>query len=266
MGIFRDIGVVDFYFFSGTGNTLSVVRRMAEVFESNGIDVRLHRMEKADPKLIELRHIVGLAFPVAVQGTFPFVWDFFRAMPMADGTPVFMVDTLSEFSGGIVGPLRKLLERKGYRPIGACEIKMPPNIPIVEGDPQKEDEQIQEGLRKAEQYALDLLEERSKWGRIPVLSDALALISQSERSWRLMRKLLTWKVIEEKCVKCRLCVHLCPVSNISWDEYPKYGENCYLCMRCYAFCPTDAITSSSRLFSGRKYKTIRASDILRIKD
>ena len=43
-----------------------------------------------------------------------------------------MVDTLGGFSGGIVGPLRRLLTRKGYAPLGAREIRMPMNFGAVD--------------------------------------------------------------------------------------------------------------------------------------
>ncbi len=259
-------GLINIYFFTGTGNTLSVVLRMADVLRSRGMEVKLHRMESVAPELVDTQHVVGLAFPVAVQGTYPFIWEFVKKMPEADGTPVFMVDTMSEYSGGIVGPMRKILERKGYMPIGAREIRMPPNIPLGSFDREKIKKRLEEGLKKAEKYAIDLMEGRTKWGRIPLLSDAMALISRSETSWKIMRKLLSWKVDMDKCVKCRLCVHLCPVSNIKWDgNKPVYGDSCYLCMRCYAFCPVDAIYSTSVIFSGQKYKAVRASDILKIK-
>lgn len=104
---------IDFYYFSGTGNTLLVVRKMKEVFEEQGIAVSLFRMEATDPTAISTENMIGLGFPVAEQATYPFVWDFIRALPAASGTPVFMVDTLLLYSGGIVGPMRKIVSQKG---------------------------------------------------------------------------------------------------------------------------------------------------------
>ncbi len=239
---------------------------MADVFEQNGIKVRLHRIEKTDPASISSGGIIGLGFPVAAQGTFKFLWDFFENMPRSNGTPVFMVDTLSDFSGGIVGPLRKILQKKGYLPIGAKEIRMPSDIPVTELDRDKTEKKFQKGLEEAEKYALELINGQSKWGRIPVLSDVMAAASRSEKTWQLMRKVIWWRVNPQKCVKCRLCVHLCPVSNIKWNNFPEYGDSCYLCMRCFAFCPTDAIEPVSKWYPLKKYRAIKASDILKIRD
>jgi hypothetical protein len=56
------------------------------------------------------------------------LWDFIENHPMAQRTEIFMLDTLGGFSGGIVGPIRRKVKNRGYKPIGACEIVMPSNI------------------------------------------------------------------------------------------------------------------------------------------
>ena len=98
-----NLDTLDFYYFSGTGNTLLVVKKMQEVFEQHGSTVQLYRIEATNPNTINVQHAIGLGFPVAEQGTYPFVWDFIRSLPPSNGTPIFMVDTLMAFSGGIVG-------------------------------------------------------------------------------------------------------------------------------------------------------------------
>jgi flavodoxin len=118
---------IDFYYYSGTGNTLLIAREMKRVFERNNLQITLKKTEETDPASIRTDRTIGLAFPVAFQSTFPFLWDFFRALPEANGTEIFMLDTLMSFSGAIVGPLKKVLERKGYSCIGAKEIVMPSN-------------------------------------------------------------------------------------------------------------------------------------------
>jgi len=119
---------VDIYYFSGTGNTLLVVQKAVEVFREQGVVTRLFKMEKTDPARVDIRHTIGLAFPAAVQSTYPLVWEFIDQLPPGRSVGVFMIDTMAGFSGGIVGPLRKVLRRKGYRPLGAEEIRMPNNF------------------------------------------------------------------------------------------------------------------------------------------
>ena len=72
---------VDIYYFSGTGNTFLAVKELARRLEERHKHVRLFSIEESDPSQIELTHTIGLAFPVAVFSTYPFVWNFIDNLP-----------------------------------------------------------------------------------------------------------------------------------------------------------------------------------------
>ncbi len=254
---------IDFYYFSGTGNTLLVVKKMRDTFEEKGVDVNLHKIEESDPKEVNLEHVIGLAFPVAVLSTYPFVWDFIKSMPHANGTRIFMVDTLGGFSGGIVGPLREIVIKKGYFPIGAMEIQMPPNIFYIQ-DEDTNQNKIQKGLLKAKKYAWDLINGKAKWDRHPIFSDAVYLFSMGALKLTeidLHQKYFLFKADEEKCDKCRICVGLCPTQNIKMEpeEFPVHGLNCQYCMRCVSFCPKQAIPCKFN-YNGKVYRAVDVLD------
>ncbi len=245
---------IDIYCFSGTGNTLLAAREMAEVFRQRGLEVRLLALEKSDPAAVDLSRTLGLAFPVAAQSTYPLVWDFIDRLPPGRGAGVFMVDTLHSFSGGIVGPLRKILTRKGYRPLGAKEIRMPNNFFPGRIDPGKNERKKAAGLQQARRFADDLLEGAASWGRVPVLSGLVCRLSRSRLTTRyLSRRGRKFRVDTSVCVRCGLCARLCPVGNITAGDPPVFAGRCQLCMRCVSFCPTGAIT-----VPGKKYEVYRA--------
>ncbi|MBU0683703.1 MAG: EFR1 family ferrodoxin [Candidatus Omnitrophica bacterium] len=251
---------IKFYYFSGTGNTLLVVNKMKETFEAKGVVVELHRIEKAGSIEIDPDCVLGLAFPVACQGTYPFVWDFIEALPETHGVSVFMVDTLGAFSGGVVGPARKILKDKGYNPLGAREISMPDNFFLSKNDPTRNETKKALGLKKAEKYAMDILTGKSSWKRIPVISDLVSRISLGKTTWKVLRKLFKLKIDTTKCIKCGLCAKLCPVQNIEMKEYPQFQDKCVICMRCISFCPKHAI------FKGKDnhvfYSAVAAEDLI----
>ena len=228
---------VDLYFFSGTGNTYLVAKRMAEVL-GDKCDVRLLRMETSAPGEGDSSRAIGLAFPVACQSTYPLVWKFACALPEAKGTEAFMVDTMMSFSGGIVGPLRRVMERKGYAPIGAKEITMPLNFGRGRINHQADERKVKKGLATAEAYAISLLEGEAHWGKIPFLPDAMRLLASNPFMWQVAR----WcgrrlAINEDKCINCGLCASLCPMDNIVLDGYPRFGDRCQMCLRCIAICP-----------------------------
>lgn len=254
------INNIDFYYFSGTGNTLLVVKKMQETFEENEIKVNLHKIEESNPAEVNLDHTIGIAFPVAFFSTYPFVWDFINALPQVNSTDIFMVDTLGGFSGGIVGTLREILKKKGYNPIGAKEIQMPTNIFFIQ-DNKTNENKVERGVQEARKYALDIINSESEWGRTPVFSEGMhafsgILLRLTESN--LHQKWFNFDVKEEECRKCGICVKLCPLQNIMMEEgeYPEHGLNCQYCLRCTSFCPRHAIPCKFN-YKGKTYHAFK---------
>ena len=205
---------INFYYFSGTGNTALVVKEMSDFFIKQGYDVQIEKIEKSNPELVSFNHTLGFAFPVAMQSTYAFIWDFFENLPQTtEQTEVFMVDTLAAFSGGIVGPLKRLLSKKGYKPIGAKEIIMPSNYRYSKKESEKKDEKIAKGLKEAKKFAFGLIFNTVNW-RSGLYPNPLEKISRLEKPMNFMRKIADFSVDESICVKCGLCASLCPIENI----------------------------------------------------
>jgi len=252
---------IDFYCFTGTGNTLLVARMMAETFSDRGIQVDFRRIESSDPAEVNAGHTLGLAFPVACQSTYLLVWDFIRALPECDGTEVFMVDTMQSFSGAIVGPLKKVLKKKGYITIGAKEIVMPGNWFPKSIDGEKNAKKVADGLDKATVFARRIVDGSSRWRRVPVLSDGFYWICSRPRTWKMMAEAgEKFTVDEEKCNGCGICEKLCPVGNVTAGEPPSIGSSCQQCMRCISFCPTEAIFVPDKEYA--LYSAVKVKDIL----
>jgi ferredoxin len=257
-------GPIDFYYFSGTGNTLLVVEEMKKTFENNGVDVKLYPIEKSDSNKINLNNTLGLAFPVAGLSTYPFIWKFIESIPETSDTQIFMVDTLAGYSGGIIGPLHKRLVKKGYTLIGAREIIMPPNIFYIQkGKSCKK--KVHKGLKKAEKYAEELLKGKARWGRVPLLSDILYDFGMTLMSlWELksQQKWFGFKAKRPKCNQCGICAEICPLNNIEMREYPFYKCKCQFCMRCVSFCPQKAIPCKIN-YKGKTHTSVKLKEFIK---
>jgi len=253
---------IDFYYYSGTGNTLLVTQEMVQVFEENAIPVTMHRIEETNPASIRTDTTIGLAFPVAFQSTFPFLWDFFRALPDSDGTEIFMVDTMMSFSGAIVGPLKRTLERKGYRCIGAREIIMPSNWFPKKIDKVKNEVKTEKGMEKARTYALALINGRSVWRRTPILSDLFLRLCCNDYMMKNVNIAPGRRIAvdRDKCTACGFCSRLCPVGNITMNGRPEWSDLCQTCMRCLCFCPVGAVHITDKDFT--PYRAVKAKDLI----
>lgn len=257
------------YIFSGTGNSLLIAREIARVFNENGIETELHPLDSKTKAQPNHNSLLGLVFPVAMQGTYQFIWRFVENLPEGNGRPVFMADTLGIFSGGIVGPMKKILKRKGYRCVGAKEFRMPHNLLKQHPSEIKSEQKRKKSLLKAKKYAVNILKGQTRWKRIPLVSDINSVISRGKGWWKLYRALFKIKVDADACIACDLCVRLCPVDNFKLTEiqttkgtrkFSQPADKCELCMRCVTFCPKGAITlAGKRAF----YKAVSSGDLLR---
>lgn len=255
---------VDIYCFSGTGNTLLAVRALAGELTTAGRSVRILPLERSDPSTVDTRRALGLATAVACQSTYPFVWDFVEALPKATGTEVFFLDTMAMYSGGILGPMRRILEAKGYRPTGAREIVMPSNFLLRKMDPQANRDKTHAALEQARQYARDLLQGSARWRNNTPWQKLLCWFSRTSLPWTLIRKHAHPRVNPGVCTRCGLCAKLCPVENILVEnnEPPRFADRCVGCMRCFSFCPVGAIGVGKKEYHPYRAEGITAVDLL----
>lgn len=233
---------VKFYYFTGSGNTKRVMEAVAGVFEKKGYACDQEAMEDVMGIYFDGADYVGLFFPVAMQSTYANVWDFIESMPRAHGKKIFMVDTMQAFSGGIVGPVKKILEDKGYNCIGAKEVKMASSMSTSPIDALKFTQKNDLAVEEAKAFAEDLLKGKTKWNRVPVLSDGMRNISKIKPIWRMISKMKT--IDHDVCVHCGICEKRCPVGALSTvDGKVTIDHNkCVSCMRCLHVCPQDAFS------------------------
>jgi len=232
------------YWFSGTGNSLVIAIEMQKHLRASGCDVQLFPMETANPAAIDTAANIGLVVAVAAQGTYPLVWDFINALPVVKGTPCFLVDTLAVYSGGILGPVKNIIRRKGFSPLAAAEIIMPNNFQRRKNNLQEDMKKIENGKQKARDFCDKLVKGQGHWWDMPGYSWLMSLFYRSMRSVSVIRKWFPFNIDPEKCTHCGICTKLCPVGNLtmqSKQQIPKQGSACFLCHRCFAYCPAHAI-------------------------
>ena len=231
--------IINFYF-SGTGNTERLVKHFSDYLNSRGYESSVFKMEKDRVPREEGDFTLGLMFPVAVQSTFPLVWDFIENLPDGGGRDVFMFDTMEAWSGGIVGPLRKKLARKGYNCMGAREFTMSSSLNTNSDKVAAGKIKNARAMTNVIEYADDLIRGRARWRRIPLLSDMMRSFSRSRGLWQSMSRALT---VGDGCIQCRKCLRDCPAGAIGLKDglIAIDSSRCNSCMRCAAGCPVRCI-------------------------
>jgi ferredoxin len=250
------------YYFSGTGNTLLIVKKMEEVFRKLNIKISIVNILHAEAEQVSLDKTIGIAFPVACLSTYPLVWDFLNNLPDGQGTEVFMVDTMAGFSGLVGGQVRRLLLNKNYSPLGAKEIIMPTNLNYKEINEEKNSIVIEKGTEQAKYFVHDLVYGISKWKALPVLPKLMNKLNMEDKAWSHLAKKIRFSIDNIKCIRCGLCFKACPVDNIEMEEYPEYLDKCQFCLRCISFCPTEAIGIRNKE-NFYPYRAVEAEEILK---
>jgi len=252
---------IDIYWFSGTGNTLLIAQTLENILTSSGFKVNMKALEKSDASKVDIYRTLGLAFPVAEQGTFPLVWDFINKIPSPvelgiRDAEAFMVDTMMAYSGGVKGPIKKILRKKGFQTLGAKEIVMPNNLMKKKKQPEKDRLKIEKGKMAAEQFGRDLISGKAVWRDIPIYSDLMGSFSKMDFNWNLLRNKFPLKVDDEKCTRCRLCEKNCPTGSWNFDEEQNRmiwaKEDCIYCLRCFSYCPIQAISYGKKKYIQNK--------------
>jgi len=251
----RGMKNIKLIYFSGTGNTYLVMRMMQARFEIKGFKVVVEKMSDQYNSLSSSLdyELIGIVFPVAVQSTFPNVWAFMNQMPNGNGQKIFMADTMESYSGGVVGPMKQLLQSKGYKCVGAMEYKMPTSMQMSQKKVDQgiiKSEMVQE---KVEAYVDALIAGKTKWRRVPIFSDWMRAISKGKKIWKQMASKLS--ISADKCIECQLCVSHCPVQALSSVPELKIAidtTKCISCMRCVNYCPKNAFTLNGKTLYQKK--------------
>ena len=155
---------VTMYWFSPTGNTYQIASAMRDGFIEKGYPATLVKITTDGAPAVLPEGLIGLVFPVAIQSTFPIIWDFVNTLPNGQGRSIFMADTMEAFSGGVVGPMKKLLTQKGYHCMGAMEFKMASSM---QTDIKKQEEgriKSETSIAACKAYVDALIDGTAKWG------------------------------------------------------------------------------------------------------
>lgn len=248
------------FYFSGTGNTWWVGKRLEGALQAKGIKAEAISIEQITypeaGESIRLADMLGLGYPIYGSDAPLSMLAFIEALPQrSPPIPTLIYVTQLAWSGNGASFLRGQLRKKGYDVRWAVEFKMPNNISLDLGNiintffnAFKAD--LPAVVKKVERLAERVVLGK-QWiqGGIPIINMGWTqrIPFRHMISWMQKR---TWSVDAEKCSSCKRCQQLCPVGNITLVEgMPHWSERCIFCMRCFNYCPEQAILAYKKPFN-----------------
>lgn len=254
----------DIYWFSGTGNSLAIAIEIKNNLTKLGYKANLFPLDRTNPLDVDKHSFIGFVVPVAGQSTYPFIWEFVENLPETNSTPLFFIDTMGSYSGGILGPVKSIVKRKGYTPVAAKEILMPNNFQKRKSYPEREKKIIEKGKASASEFCKRLINGKGHWFDIPGYSRFLSIFYRYRSFVGFWKKVFPFFIDQDKCNGCGICIKLCPEKSLIMNEkknIPLRNEKCSLCNRCFAFCPSNAIQIGNR--KAVHYRALSLKELLR---
>ncbi|NLO63379.1 MAG: 4Fe-4S binding protein [Clostridiaceae bacterium] len=279
------------YYFSGTGNSLAVAKKIAAATGGTMISIAsVAEQESIRPRADR----IGIVFPcylAQLNGIPPVVQEFVKKLRGAEDKYIFAVCTCGGYESVDALPtlkrLRRLLSRQGAELAAEFSIRLPMNnLKYFFFQTHDHDKMFRRSEVKAADISRRVTAGRREKCRLPktlfnyfmmpmylllrnfyvmdLRQKAKELIDSGKRYDELIP--LTDRSIfaNGKCNGCSMCVKVCPVHNIVLEKgRPVFHNRCEMCMACVEFCPQKAIHHWN-IEPGVKYRhpEVTVSDML----
>lgn len=237
-------------YYSSTGNTELLCKYIASKISNANFD--LYNVVKERPKNLEEYDIVGFLSPTNYFNIPKLLRAYIDNINYGNNKPAFILNTYGMMLGKTLHKFAKKLTNKGYHIIAAHKFNTPENYPpfIAKGlkneqAPSKEEiKKLDDFISKLESLIEDINNE-DKVKKALIKTGFLNSIIPAPSRRSIKKKAGQFKVIREKCSRCKSCIRLCPYDSIEYKNKPIFNANtCEYCFICFNHCPEKAIYTS----------------------
>lgn len=228
------------YFYTGTGNSLWVARKLAEKIENSELfPITLTGSGRIDTDSKK----IGLIFPVHIWGIPSPIIDFLNRLETDASKYYFAIAVNAGQVAATLIQLKDLLQKKNYKLSSGFSICLPSNyIPWGGAEPQeKQQDRFANALDKINRIALSVRTSEEKepekgpaWQNIffsAIYRASYSRVPGMDKSF----------FADEKCTNCGICEKICPAHNIMVNGKPAWQHRCEQCFACIQWCPEEAI-------------------------
>ncbi|GHT99293.1 4Fe-4S ferredoxin [Spirochaetia bacterium] len=239
------------FFFSGTGNSFDITKRIAE--KLGNTDIFNIANIKVMPVLDNYKKI-GLIFPVYGFTMPNIVARFISQLKINENVYNFSVVTMGAFALGAMYRTMEAYNKINIKLNYITNVYMPENYILFSNVPSDKliKTHLDNSVKRVTEIVLDIQQCKEKPAKKSIFYNFVKKTSLEESGkWAFTAKSF---VINNDCVKCKKCINICPVNNISYtNENIVFGEHCECCLACIHSCPKQAINYGDKTIGKKRY-------------
>jgi len=250
------------YYFTGTGNSLAIARKIAEDTNAELIGIP-HALKNPHP--IPKDASVGIIYPLYAGGLPNIVVRFLKSVSLADAGYLFFIATEGGKMGAPTSQISRLSKAAGHTPDASWWIQMPDNYIPLSAPPQTPEQQkMYDAAKRKAAVISEAVKNREKHiegmgfaGKLMGLAYGpfIKHLAESDKKF----------TISANCSECGICSEVCPADNIIIGKHGNHTwhHQCEGCLACLHFCPEEAINTGTKTELRPRYRhpTVSVSDM-----
>lgn len=229
-------------YFSGTGNSEYVAKRIAKEIQDETINL-FDKIKGHDASALKSERAWIVVVPTYAWRIPRIVENWLENAPLQGNKKIYFVMTCAGSIGNAGKYLDKLCDKIHMKYCGCTKVIMPNNYVALSPVPsENERDQIIEQAEKDIQAAVHTIRHQE-----PFLETAVSFKDKTNSSilYAIYYPLFVHAkkfYASDTCISCGQCVNRCPLNNIQMKNgKPIWGKNCTHCMACISYCPKQAI-------------------------
>ncbi|TFG02304.1 MAG: 4Fe-4S ferredoxin [Promethearchaeota archaeon] len=243
------------YYFTGTGNSLSIAKGIAAELEDCEL-IFMANLRKQD-EITATSEKVGFIFPMFFFGLPQIVHEFMEKINLDKVQYIFAgVNRHGTMDGVAFLQINNILSVKRKELNAGWFIQLPNSyIYGHEPDPEEEINQMLTQLKNQVKNIAKYIKE-GKNSPPPPPKKRTSSIERTNNNFREgVFKMDDLFYSDESCTSCGICESICPVNNIVLvDGKPQWQQNCQQCFACLNYCPEESIQYGDKTQGRGRYQ------------
>ena len=242
-------------YFSGTGNSRYIAKRIASVTDDELISIN-DRIRNNDTGRVETDTRLVFVVPTYAWRIPKIVERWILDTEFIGTDKAWFVMTCGDEIGNAGKYIRKLCEEKRFTYMGTGQVVMPENY--IAMFPVPKPSTAQKIIRNAEPDIVRIAGLIADGKVIPDLKTSVTDRLKSSIVNPVFYKMFVKAdafYADDRCTGCGSCSRLCPLNNIEIkDKKPVWKNECTHCMACISYCPVQAIEYGNKSTGKPRYK------------